>query len=209
MGVFKKTIFLLIVGIVLSLGLYSCSLTYGTCGEVKDISTALVDISKITNITIFESPFNEEFPIGRSQYGGFYTEWETQTLAYEQWQKPFSLFSSAYALSCDEPDIYLKEVYPVKVRIITINDLDENTKAGSLANQYFILPFNTIDAERTQFDIKDVQKSRFDIYSPTFYLKFRIHTSLTPYEADIQFRIEITLNNGEVITRETSVVKTS
>lgn len=207
MGVFKKTVFLLVIGIALSLGLYSCSISYGTCGDVKDIPTALVDISDLINVTIFETRFNEEIPIGRSQYGGFYTEWETQTLAYEQWQKPFSLFPSAYALSCDEPDIYLKEVYPTEVKIITLNDLDENTQAGSLANQYFILPFNTINAEKTQFDIEDVKRSRFDTYSEKFYLKFKMN-SLTPYEADIQFRIEITLNNGEIIIRETSIVKT-
>ena len=190
--------------------LNSCSLIYGTCEDEEDIKTKLIAISDVKHVS---SPnrveVNSSSNISRRQYGGFRIECDTEILSF--YKPNFSLVSSAYALDCNEADIVLRDTYPISARVITLYDLDDNTKAGDLANQYFILPFRTTDENRTIFDIEDVKKTPFDPYyhEPTFYLEFRIHTTLTPHsERNIQFRVEMEMNNGEFWIEETPLLIT-
>lgn len=212
MGVFKKTVFLLVIGIALSLGLYSCSLFIGgTCEDDENINTELTSISKTQHIDSSEDLIERFSSIPRNRYGGFRVFFNTKRVAQNQFpQKPFSIFPSAYALDCNESDIYLKGNYPVSIQIFTVNDLDENTKAGDLVNDYFVMPFQTTGTENTQFDENDVTRSRFSIYThqPNFYLDFIVRPSLTPYPEDIQFRIEIKLNTLRTWIETTSIIET-
>lgn len=205
MSILKKVLFLFLIGTILSL--YSCSFFYGTCEDDPDIYNELISISKIQHIRT-EGDVLTTSSISRRSYGGFRIEFDTRRTSYQKTR--FSIFSSAYALDCSEADILLKNKYPVSIKIITINDLDENTRAGSIVNSRFILPFSTTNTEQTRFNKDNVRRKEFSIYThePVFYLDFRIRPSLTPFPEDIQFRIEMELNTGEIWIEETSIIET-
>ncbi|WP_375560462.1 hypothetical protein ACE193_22665 [Bernardetia sp. OM2101] len=208
MSILKKTIFLLSIGIIVSLGLYSCSVTYGTCDETTDSPISIIDVLDVKQIARNSNGYIYELDSTRvdvQSYKGFVIKFETHRLAYQNsFDKPFSIFSSAYALSCSESTVYLKEVYPKSIKIYTVYDLYRNVDVGSLVNRYFSLPFPTQNDNETEFVLSEVVRERFDddIDFP-FELEFYLYPSPQRSYGVAKFRIELELNNGEIFDIET------
>ncbi len=83
--------------------------------------------------------------------------------------------------------------------------MNDTTPAGSLINRNVAscLPYN--DTDKTQVDNLAITSVRFEDTNP-FNLKFWFPNVNVIQNDSIQFDIEIELNNGEILTTQTSMI---
>ena len=116
--------------------------------------------------------------------------------------KCYLFSSSAYAFSCDCDFSSYNLVNPIQsIKIFTLQDFNNEKLANSDISEYF----NVIHTYKTvEESIEDINKV-FNRTSLDIFVDYLLMNAPSPENINHQFRVEITLENEEIINLETII----
>ncbi|MEO1513925.1 MAG: hypothetical protein AAFV95_02895 [Bacteroidota bacterium] len=134
----------------------------------------------------------------------YQVDYISQCRARKNWH--FSLMSSAYACSCvGEGYEGAKEERLTSIRVITLNDFDEDHKANDVINDLLTVPVVT-PSEPTFLDdyVQYLEQNNLNIETETMILEL---TKAPELDENFQVKVVIELSNGESYEMESVAVK--
>lgn len=204
----KKVAFIFLL--LLAFSFYNCSsiLDDCNCKKATDTPVEIVDIIDAQHRgKSFYGIENNSIP--KNEYYGFDVNFTARQVAYQPTinknKNQFSLFSSAYACTCESSTVYLKNIYPSKVKIKTLFALNDTIPAGNLINRHIRSNFSYLDVDRILVDSLSITTVRSE-RSSIFDLSFNFPNLNVIQNDSIQFEIEIELNNGKIVNTKTPLL---
>ena len=96
--------------------------------------------------------------------------------------------------------------YSISITLKTAHTFDAQSLEESIINNYFKMPFPTLDSRKIQIDTLALQKSTFEGGSNDLFFYFKIINSKSIQNDSLQFDIETILNTGNTLTARTSLL---
>ncbi len=205
---------------VLAFSLFNCTRKEFDC-DCPDVTYKFLQIEKnIITHNIVHSKSNisskkntSDSVLVKSKYFGFNLNYSTKEIKgaskIQSQTTNFSLIPSVYACDCVENLFFLKNVYPISLKVYTKYSINDSITKNSLVNKYLTIEGNYnlgMKENNQKVDIELLLSKNNVSFNSEFEIDFLLNYDLIQNDS-LQFRIETELNTGEILTTETLLVR--